>query len=109
MAQARLVENATNDAEEKERSQEYGIKCVPLLSTLSSLSIPHSFPYDFMHLVWENVIKTLILLWAGEYKGMDEGSGSYHLEPTVYEAIGAAGKCLVIPFLRALGPGFPTS
>lgn len=107
MARARLVESATNDAEEKQRSQEYGIKGVPLLSTLPSLSIPHSFPYDFMHLMWENVIKTLILLWAGEHKGMDEGSGEYHLGPTVFEAIGKGGKASGDTIPSCFGPRVP--
>ncbi|KAJ7097464.1 hypothetical protein C8R44DRAFT_835053 [Mycena epipterygia] len=60
-----------------------------------------------MHLVWENVIKTLILLWAGEHKGMDEGSGSYHLSPTVFEAIGAAGKASGDTIPSYFGPRVP--
>ncbi|KAJ7218476.1 hypothetical protein GGX14DRAFT_533319 [Mycena pura] len=60
-----------------------------------------------MHLVWENVIKTLILLWAGEYKGMDEGSGEYHLGPTVLEAIGAAGKASGDTIPSCFGPRIP--
>ena len=42
-------------------SKEYGIKGTPLLSYVHSLFFPHSFPYDFMHLIWENTIKNLIL------------------------------------------------
>ncbi|KAJ7168417.1 hypothetical protein C8R43DRAFT_1085761 [Mycena crocata] len=60
-----------------------------------------------MHLVWENVIKTLILLWAGEHKGMDEGSGEYHLGPTVFEAIGAAGKASGDTIPSCFGPRIP--
>ncbi|KAF8146842.1 hypothetical protein K438DRAFT_1910612 [Mycena galopus ATCC 62051] len=60
-----------------------------------------------MHLVWENIIKTLILLWAGEHKGMDEGLGSYHLEPTVFEAIGAAGKMSGDSIPSWFGPRIP--
>ena len=43
-----------------------------------------------MHLIFENVIKNLVLLWAGKFKGLDEGNGSYQLHPKVWEAIGAA-------------------
>ncbi|KAJ7258664.1 hypothetical protein C8J57DRAFT_1436814 [Mycena rebaudengoi] len=43
-----------------------------------------------MHLIYENVIKNLVLLWTGSYKGLDEGTGSYHLNPTVWDAIGVA-------------------
>lgn len=43
-----------------------------------------------MHLIFENLIKNLILLWTGQFKGLNEGSGSYELNPGVWEAIGAA-------------------
>ncbi|KAI0054434.1 hypothetical protein BV25DRAFT_1817076 [Artomyces pyxidatus] len=43
-----------------------------------------------MHLVWENTIKNLVLLWTGSFKGLDEGTGSYHLSPSVWDAIGLA-------------------
>jgi hypothetical protein len=75
---------------EKWLSRDSGIKGLSILSHFSSLSFPHSFPYDFMHLIWENLIKNLILLWTGEFKGLDEGSGKYQLEPKVYQAVGAA-------------------
>ena len=69
MGQAHRVQNATTDAEEKRLSQSFGIKGVPLLSTLSALSFPTSFPYDFMYIVWENLIPNLVLLWTGQFKG----------------------------------------
>ncbi|KAJ7666787.1 hypothetical protein DFH06DRAFT_984464 [Mycena polygramma] len=40
-----------------------------------------------MHLIWENLIKNLILLWTGEFKGLDEGTGEYELAKAVWEAI----------------------
>ncbi|KAH7903169.1 hypothetical protein BJ138DRAFT_1138781 [Hygrophoropsis aurantiaca] len=40
-----------------------------------------------MHLLWENVIKNLILLWTGEYKGIDPGCEAYELERDVWAAI----------------------
>ncbi|EIW62612.1 uncharacterized protein TRAVEDRAFT_115107 [Trametes versicolor FP-101664 SS1] len=43
-----------------------------------------------MHLLWENVVKNLMQLWTGQYKGIDCGSEDYQIEPTVWEAIGAA-------------------
>ncbi|KAF8904553.1 hypothetical protein CPB85DRAFT_1376903 [Mucidula mucida] len=43
-----------------------------------------------MHLIWENLIKNLILLWTGEFKGLDTGDGDYVLPKTVWEAIGEA-------------------
>jgi hypothetical protein len=94
MSQAQEVINAQTDAEEKRLATQYGIKRVPLLSLIPSLEFLTSFPYDFMHLVWEGVIPNLLLLWTGDFKGLDEGNGSYHLAPTVFDAIGnAAAAC----------------
>jgi hypothetical protein len=61
----------------------YGIKGVLLLSNFKSLCFPLSFPYNFMHLIWENVIPNLISLWTGEFKGLDEGVGEYQFMPKV--------------------------
>ncbi|KAL7277981.1 hypothetical protein ACG7TL_007934 [Trametes sanguinea] len=88
--QAQEVQFARSAAEEERLAKEYGIKGIPLLSTLPSLAFPDSFPYDFMHLIWENVIKNLMHLWTGQYKGLDCGTGDYAIEPTVWDAIGAA-------------------
>ncbi|KAA1474205.1 hypothetical protein DENSPDRAFT_860222 [Dentipellis sp. KUC8613] len=43
-----------------------------------------------MHLIWENLIKNLISLWTGDFKGLDEGTGSYVVDYTVWAAIGEA-------------------
>ncbi|KAI0057071.1 hypothetical protein BV25DRAFT_1872566 [Artomyces pyxidatus] len=43
-----------------------------------------------MHLIWENTIKNLVLLWTGPFKGLDEGTGSYQLPRSVWDAIGVA-------------------
>ena len=45
-----------------------------------------------MHLVWENLIPNLVLLWTGKFKGLDEGRETYQLGPGVWEAIGEATK-----------------
>ncbi|KAJ6548500.1 hypothetical protein B0H19DRAFT_952352 [Mycena capillaripes] len=42
-----------------------------------------------MHLIWENLIKNLILLWTGEFKGLDSGSEEYELAKGIWEAIGS--------------------
>ncbi|KAJ2921605.1 hypothetical protein H1R20_g15489, partial [Candolleomyces eurysporus] len=90
LAQANEVQFARTNTESEELAKQYGIKGIPILSTLSSLFFPSSFPYDFMHLIFENVMKNLVLLWTGGYKGIDEGTGDYELAPHVWEAIGAA-------------------
>ena len=51
---------------------------------------PVSFPLDFMHLIFENLLKNLVLLWTGNFKDLDEATGDYVLYPQVWEAIGQA-------------------
>jgi Transposase family tnp2. len=90
LEQGREVQLAKTTAESERLSKQYGIKGVPILSYLPSLSFPASFPYDFMHLIWENLIPNLVLLWTGDFKGVDQGRESYELGKNVWEAIGEA-------------------
>jgi hypothetical protein len=87
---ARAVQMAPTTAQSNILAKNSGVKGIPILSYLPSLFFPYSFPYDFMHLIFENVMKNLILLWTGEFKGLDEGTGQYHLMPKVWEAVGTA-------------------
>ena len=103
MAQAQEVQAASTDADAACLSKHYRIKGVPLLSYLSSLQFPTSFPYDFMHLIYKNLLKNLISLWTGTFKGLDEGSGSYKFNPKVWEAIGAASAAAGSTVPRAFG------
>jgi hypothetical protein len=100
--QAKEVQYAPNDANSEHLATLYGIKGVPLLSTLSSLSFPVSFPYDFMHLIWTNLIPNLILLWTGKFKDLPHDDEEYVLVRTVWEAIGVgtanAGKTIPAAF-----------
>ena len=87
---ARAVQMAPTTAQSNILAKNSGVKGIPILSYLPSLFFPNSFPYDFMHLIFENVMKNLILLWTGEFKGLGEGTGQYHLMPKVWEAVGTA-------------------
>jgi hypothetical protein len=88
--QAKEVQYASSNADFERLATKYGIKGVPLLSTLSSLSFPVSFPYDFMHLIWTNLIPNLILLWTGKFKDLPHDGEDYVLAPAVWQAIGEA-------------------
>ena len=57
---------------------------------LSSLSFLTSFPYDFMHLIWANLIPNLILLSTGKFKDLGHNGQDYVVMPTVWSAIGEA-------------------
>lgn len=76
-------------AESNRRAKRYGITGVPLLSTVSSLSFPASFPHDFMHLI-ENIVPSLVAMWTGSYKDIVGGCTDYVIVGTVWEAIGDA-------------------
>jgi hypothetical protein len=87
---AKQVQLAHNQTAANRLGTEYGINGVPILSYLPSISILWSFGYDFMHLMWENVFKNLLLLWTGDFKDVDEGNGSYKFAEGVWDAIGEA-------------------
>ena len=90
MEQAKEVQYTSSNTDSESLATKYGIKGLLLLSTLSSLSFPMSFPYDFMHLIWTNLIPNLILFWTGKFKDIPHHDEGYVLAPTVWEAIGEA-------------------
>jgi hypothetical protein len=105
MSQAEHVEAAPYAAEHTRRAKACGIKGVPIISRLSSVSFPDSFPLDFMHLIWENVVKLLLELWTSKDS---EGEG-YHLKPKVWEAIWKGSKDANKTMPSAYGPSMPNS
>ena len=88
--QARDIEMAPNNAARERLAKEHGIKGIPLLSSVSSISFPSSFPFDFMHLIWENLIPNLIGFWTGDFKDLDHEDEGYFIEPHIWNEIGAA-------------------
>ncbi|KAG9079645.1 hypothetical protein FRC06_007605, partial [Ceratobasidium sp. 370] len=53
-----------------------------------SIDIPSSFPYDLMHLLFENLVPNMIHHWTGKFKGMSQGTGSYQLTEAQWKAVG---------------------
>lgn len=39
-----------------------------LISVVGSIRFPSSFPFDIMHVLYENIMKELLSLWEGVYK-----------------------------------------
>ncbi len=88
------VEMASKNPVHEELAKEYGIKGTPVLSILSSLSFPLSFPFNFMHLVWENLIPNLILFWTAKFKDLNHEGKSYVIAPHIWSEVGAmTAKC----------------
>ena len=51
---------------------------------------PSSFPYNFMHLIWENLIPNLISLWRGEFKKLPLEGEDFVLEKAIFKEVCAA-------------------
>lgn len=77
------VMEAPTDAEAERLTKSHGVKGLSVLTHLPSLLFPHSFPYDIMHLIWENLIPNLVQHWTGKFKGLNKGAHVYTLEPAV--------------------------
>ena len=88
MAQAKEVQSAKSDAEANRLAFKYGINSVPLLGVLDSLSLPLSTGYEFMHLVFENLLPNLALLWSGNFKTPNQDQ-LFVLDRHTWEDIGA--------------------
>jgi hypothetical protein len=107
LEQAHAVEMAPTNSAREELAKQYGIKGIPVLSSLSSLSFPSSFPFDFMHLIWENLIPNLILFWTGEFKDLDHQGKSYVIEPHIWNEIGATTAACRATIPAAFGAAVP--
>ena len=90
MNQDRDIEMIPNRATHERLAKEYGIKGIPVLGSLSSISFPSSFPFDFIHLIWENLIPNLIEFWTGNFKDLDHKDEDYYIKPRIWDEIGAA-------------------
>jgi hypothetical protein len=90
LKQAVEVQTALTTTASEQLATKYGIKGLPLLTCLTSLSFPLSFSYNFMHFIWSNLIVNLIHLWTAEFKGLDHNDQDYVLMPTIWQAIGEA-------------------
>ena len=107
MQQAHNVEMASNNATHEWLAKEHGIKGIPVLSSLSSISFPSSFPFDFMHLIWENLIPNLIEFWTGEFKDLDHQDKGYFIEAHIWNEVGAATAACRATIPAAFGAPVP--
>jgi hypothetical protein len=60
-----------------------------------------------MHLIWENLVKNLILHWTGNFKGLDNGNESYSIPKAIWEAIGEATSAAGSTIPSAYGSRVP--
>ncbi|KAF7773523.1 hypothetical protein Agabi119p4_5690 [Agaricus bisporus var. burnettii] len=107
MDQAREVQSAPNQTISNQLAKQYGIKGIPILSTLSAVSFPESFPFDFMHLIWENLIPNLILFWTASFKDLDHRDQGYTIPPEAWKEIGASTASCKVTIPAAFGAPVP--
>ncbi|KAF9784483.1 hypothetical protein BJ322DRAFT_849234 [Thelephora terrestris] len=88
---ASVLEAPTNAAAER-LAKDSGIKGVSLLASLNTLNFPFSFPLDFMHLIFENLIPNLVRHYTGTFKELDSGVEDYKLSGEVWSEICKAGS-----------------
>jgi hypothetical protein len=88
-------------------AKKYGIKGTPVLSSISSISFPSSFPFDFMHLIWENLIPNLIDFWTGTFKNLNHENRGLLYREHIWEEIGAATAACGATIPSAFGAPVP--
>ncbi|KAJ7247743.1 hypothetical protein C8J57DRAFT_1240684 [Mycena rebaudengoi] len=87
------------------------IKGLPTFHRVGSLDFARSFPWDLMHLLFENIIPILIFFWLGKFKKLDVGDEDYEISAEIWEEIWAetvdAVKDIPADFVRSMtnGPG----
>ena len=100
--QAEEVITAQTNAEEDRLAMTYGIKGVPLLSFTGTIALPLSFPLDFMHLIFENLVPNLVAHYTGNFKGLDAGAEDYifpaHIWSEICETGSASGDTIPSQF-----------
>lgn len=100
------IANASLVKDRKELAMRLGIKGMPALKRVGSIDYARGVPWDFMHLLFENVVKNLVYLWMGKFKGLDAGREDYIIPAAIWKVIGQetvdAVKDIPATFVRSL-------
>jgi hypothetical protein len=105
--QANQVLAAETINEAGELAKEYGIKGLSVLSGLGSLNFPLSFPFDFMHLIFENLIPNLVRHYTGTFKNLDCGIEDYQIPQDEWSEVCAIGEASGDTIPAAFGARVP--
>ena len=52
-------------------------------------------------------MRTLVTLWSGDYKGLDEGSHKYRIDKATWKEVGARGAASNSTIPSGFGPRIP--
>ena len=58
------------------------------MSHVQSLDYAQSLPWEWFHLLLENIILNLVNFWTGQFKGLGEGTEEFEIAPHIWEEIG---------------------
>lgn len=98
--------NASTQKESDRRSKTQGITGESILVNLPGFDRAQGGPHDFMHLMYENIIPTLIHFWTGMFRLIDHNDEPYVIPSRVWATVGqetqAATKCIPSFFCRTL-------
>jgi len=101
------IQRASKKKDKKDIAITSGIKGMPAIGRVGSLDYGRGVPWDFMHLLFENVVQNLVMLWMGKFKGLDNGTGDFIIPKAIWIKIGdetvAAMKEIPAAFVRLLG------
>ena len=101
------VEKAGTVTKKKKIIQFHGIKGLPALRRVRSLSYGKSAPWELMHLAFENNVPNLVKHWTGQYKGLDSGVEDYEIPAETWDLIwqetADAIRHIPAAFVRVLG------
>ncbi|KAJ3506832.1 hypothetical protein NLJ89_g6648 [Agrocybe chaxingu] len=89
------ITRATTEKERKHIMMSTGIKGMPTLNRVGSIDFARAVPWDYMHLLLENVVKNLFYLWQGRFKGLDDGVEDYIIPEHIWEEIGQETEAAV--------------
>lgn len=90
--QGTSVLEAPTTATAEQLAKDSGIKGVSILASLNTLNFPFSFPLDFMHLIFENLIPNLVRHYTGTFKELNSGTEDYELSKQDWIEICEAGS-----------------
>ena len=106
LASLQTMDDAPTNAARELIGFNQGLRERPLLHRVGSIDYARSVPWDWMHLLLENVCPLMVNHWMGKYKKLDVGSGNYEIPPHIWEDIGtetaAAVRTIPAPFVRVL-------
>jgi hypothetical protein len=82
------LEAARTQNERDTIAKDSGIKGRSVFAGLMSIDLATCFPYDIMHLLFENLVPNMVRHWIGAFKGLDQGTGTYQVSKVQWDAIG---------------------